>query len=40
MRFDDTIFALATAPGKAAVAIVRVSGGGAAEAVCRLSGEA
>ena len=27
MRFDDTIFALATAPGKAAVAIVRVSSG-------------
>ncbi len=40
MRFDDTIFALATAPGKAAVAIVRVSGGGAAAAVRRLSGEA
>ena len=37
MRFDDTIFALASAPGKAAVAIVRVSGKGAAEAVRELS---
>ena len=40
MRFDDTIFALASAPGKAAVAIVRISGAGAAEAVRRLTGEA
>lgn len=38
MRFDDTIYALASAPGKAAVAIVRVSGKGAAEAVRELSG--
>ena len=37
MRFDDTIFALASAPGKSAVAIVRLSGGAAGEAVCRLT---
>jgi tRNA modification GTPase len=40
MRFDDTIFALASAPGKAAVAVVRVSGDGAAEAVRSLTGDA
>ena len=40
MRFDDTIFALASAPGKSAVAIVRLSGGAAGEAVCRLTGGA
>ncbi|MDA1356187.1 MAG: tRNA uridine-5-carboxymethylaminomethyl(34) synthesis GTPase MnmE [Proteobacteria bacterium] len=38
MRFDDTIFALASAPGKSAVAIVRLSGGAARETVCRLTG--
>ena len=37
MRFDDTIFALTSAPGKSAVAIVRLSGGAAGEAVCRLT---
>ena len=37
MRFDDTIFALASAPGKSAVAIVRLSGGAVGEAVCRLT---
>ncbi|PPR21740.1 MAG: tRNA modification GTPase MnmE, partial [Alphaproteobacteria bacterium MarineAlpha10_Bin1] len=40
MRFDDTIFALASAPGKAAVAVVRVSGDGAAGAVRSLTGDA
>ncbi|MDP6819164.1 MAG: 50S ribosome-binding GTPase, partial [Alphaproteobacteria bacterium] len=38
MRFDDTIFAPASAPGKAAVALVRVSGIAAGEALRRLSG--
>ena len=37
MRFDDTIFALASAPGKAAVAMVRVSGPAAGAALCRLT---
>ncbi|PPR20190.1 MAG: tRNA modification GTPase MnmE [Alphaproteobacteria bacterium MarineAlpha10_Bin2] len=37
MRFDDTIFALASAPGKAAVAMVRVSGPAAGMALCRLT---
>ena len=37
MRFDDTIFALASAPGKAAVAMVRVSGPAASAALCRLT---
>lgn len=34
----DTIFALATAPGRAAVAVVRLSGPGAADAVLALAG--
>ena len=34
----DTIFALATAPGRAAVAVVRLSGPGAREAVIALAG--
>ena len=34
----DTIFALATAPGRAAVAVVRISGPGAGEAVRALAG--
>ncbi|HEX8233959.1 MAG TPA: tRNA uridine-5-carboxymethylaminomethyl(34) synthesis GTPase MnmE [Caulobacteraceae bacterium] len=34
----DTLFALATAPGRAAVAVLRLSGPGAAEAVKRLAG--
>lgn len=38
MRFDDTIFALASAPGKAAIAVVRVSGGATAETVRALAG--
>ena len=38
MRFDDTIFALASAPGKAAVAMVRLSGPAAGMALCRLTG--
>ena len=37
MRFDDTIFALASAPGKSAVALVRVSGRAAGAAVRRLT---
>ncbi len=37
MRFDDTIFALASAPGKSAVAMVRISGGAAGDALCRLT---
>jgi tRNA modification GTPase len=37
---SDTIFALATAPGRAAVAVVRISGPSAREAVERLSGRA
>jgi tRNA modification GTPase len=40
MRFDDTIFAPASAPGKAAVAIVRVSGREAGAALTRLTGDA
>jgi tRNA modification GTPase len=36
----DTIFAAATAPGRAAVAVVRVSGPAAGEAVRRLAGRA
>ena len=36
----DTVFALATAPGRAAVAVVRLSGPGAKGALERLSGEA
>jgi len=40
MRFDDTIFALASAPGKSAVAIVRLSGAAAADAVRDLTGGA
>ncbi len=35
---DDTIFALATAPGRAAVAVVRISGPGSAQVLRRLSG--
>ena len=35
--FADTIYALATAPGRAGVAIVRVSGGEARSAVTRLT---
>ncbi|MGH7035257.1 MAG: tRNA uridine-5-carboxymethylaminomethyl(34) synthesis GTPase MnmE [Stellaceae bacterium] len=34
----DTIFALASAPGKAGVAVIRVSGPGAAAALCDLAG--
>ena len=34
----DTIFALATAPGRAAVAVMRISGPGAGAAVCALTG--
>lgn len=34
----DTIFALATAPGRAALAVVRISGAGAAEAATALCG--
>ncbi|MEO6339721.1 MAG: tRNA uridine-5-carboxymethylaminomethyl(34) synthesis GTPase MnmE [Caulobacteraceae bacterium] len=34
----DTIFALATAPGRAAVAVVRISGPGAGDAIDRLAG--
>ncbi len=40
MRFDDTIFAPASAAGKAAVAILRVSGGEAGAALGRLTGDA
>ncbi|MDB5453114.1 MAG: tRNA modification GTPase TrmE, partial [Caulobacteraceae bacterium] len=36
----DTIFALATAPGRAAVAVVRVSGPLSRETVASLSGRA
>jgi tRNA modification GTPase len=36
---NDTIFALATAPGRAAVAVVRLSGPGAPEAVRALAGD-
>ncbi|NBU27651.1 MAG: tRNA modification GTPase, partial [Caulobacteraceae bacterium] len=36
---NETIFALATAPGRAAVAVVRLSGPGAGEALVRLSGK-
>ena len=36
----DTIFALATAPGRAAVAILRLSGPGALDAITALSGKA
>jgi len=39
MRFDDTIFALASAVGKAAVAMVRVSGNEAGPALRRLTGD-
>ena len=35
----DTVFALATAPGRAAVAILRLSGPGSGEAVRRLAGD-
>jgi tRNA modification GTPase len=35
----DTIFALATAPGRAAIAVLRLSGPSSAEAVKRLAGE-
>jgi tRNA modification GTPase len=35
---NDTIFALATAPGRAAVAVMRLSGPGAGEAAARLAG--
>src|SRR5262252_3906223 len=35
---SDTIFALATAPGRAAVAVVRLSGPHAGEAVAALAG--
>ena len=40
MWFDDTIFAPASAAGKAAVALVRVSGGAAGGALRRLTGDA
>jgi tRNA modification GTPase len=36
----DTIYAAATAPGRAAVAVVRVSGSAARETVTRLAGRA
>jgi tRNA modification GTPase len=36
MRLDDTIFALATAPGRGGIAVVRVSGPRAGEAVAAL----
>jgi len=39
MRPDDTIFALASAPGKAGVAVLRVSGPAAADALRRLTGK-
>ena len=39
MRFDDTIFALASAAGKAAVTMVRVSGDKAGPALRRLTGD-
>jgi tRNA modification GTPase len=35
----DTIFALATAPGRAAVAVIRISGPGTAQALCRHIGQ-
>lgn len=38
MSYEDTIFALATAPGKAGVAILRVSGPGAKAGCARLCG--
>lgn len=38
MRFDDTIFALASAPGKAAVSVVKISGRASKEAIKILSG--
>lgn len=38
-RRDDTIFALSTAPGRAAIAIIRISGGLAVDALSRLSGQ-
>ena len=38
MRDSDTIFALATPPGRSALAIFRISGTLAAVAVCRLTG--
>lgn len=37
MSLDDTIYALATAPGRAGVAVLRVSGNAAGEALARLT---
>jgi tRNA modification GTPase len=39
MRVDDTIFALASAPGRAGIAVVRLSGPGAGNALHSLSGK-
>ncbi|MEL6686792.1 MAG: tRNA uridine-5-carboxymethylaminomethyl(34) synthesis GTPase MnmE [Pseudomonadota bacterium] len=36
-QFGDTVFALSTAPGRAGVAVIRLSGSGAYEAACLLS---
>ena len=38
-RFDDTIFAPATAPGRAGVAVVRISGPHAGAALGALTGK-
>ncbi len=38
MSATQTIFALSTAPGRAAIAVVRISGPDAANALCRLTG--
>ncbi len=38
MTSDDTIFAVATAPGRAGVAVIRLSGPVAARSACRLAG--
>ncbi len=40
MPSEDTIFALATAPGRAAVAVMRISGPASMRVVTRLAGEA
>ncbi|PWB88767.1 tRNA uridine-5-carboxymethylaminomethyl(34) synthesis GTPase MnmE [Methylocystis sp. MitZ-2018] len=39
MTADDTIFALGTGPGRAAIAVIRISGPGAGEAVMALAGK-
>jgi tRNA modification GTPase len=37
MNGDDTIFALASAPGRSGIAVLRVSGNAAGEALARLT---